>query len=282
MHALFVTDLDGTLVRFEDGSLPEAHRDAIARATDAGIAVAIATGRRRDSWRSDRHRLAGLRLRVSLSNGAVLLGEDNDAPLSVHGFEWEGALRLARTTGAGVHRLLAVTAPDAKAAHDCYVLHADGRVFEAPTPWREATHRAVTLDAALARPLVHAALHVATREQAEEIEHEARAIFAGQEVETHVVRSPGGGGALLEIVVAGGKGRAVRDLASELGIPLERTGAIGDDMNDGRLLDAAAHRYAVGGSVLAARRPDAIEVLKCDEGAVADALERFAREMSSY
>jgi hypothetical protein len=52
-------------------------------------------------------------------------------------------------------------------------------------------------------------------------------------------------------------------------------------MNDARLVDAASHRYAAGGSVLAARRPDAVAVARAEDGAVADALERFRSGLSA-
>lgn len=278
-RGLFVTDLDGTLLSFETRELPPRSRDAMARASEEGVALAIATGRRRGSYRADKHRLEGLSYRVSLSNGAVLLSPDNDSPSAVHDFSWEGALKLAALDRPGVHGLIAIAAPGAEHEPDCYVLRPDGRVLAAPAPWDERTHRPVGLEEPTSRPLVHAALHVVSRELAEELEPEAHAIFAGAPVEVHSVRSPGGGGALLEIVTEGGKGRAVRDLARELGVPFERTAAIGDDMNDARLLDAAAHRFAVGGSVLAARRPDAREVRTAEEGAVADALEFFVASL---
>ena len=288
-RALFVTDFDGTLVSFESGSLPDVNRRAIERATNEGVAIAIASGRRRGSFRKDRHRLHGLQYRVSLSNGAVLLAPDNDTPAQVHDFAWSGALRLAEIAGEGVHALLAIAAPQDelldcyvfRSRGDCHVFRSDGSLFAAGNPWKPETHVPARLEEATSRRLVHAALHVASRELAEELEPEARAIFAseGADVEVHAVRSPGGGGALLEVVVSGGKGRAVRDLAGELGIPFERTGAIGDDMNDARLIDAVAHRYAVGGTVLAERRSDVTVTRNAAEGAVADALERFLREL---
>lgn len=274
-RGLFVTDLDGTLLSFETQELPEASRLAMERASAAGIALAVATGRRRGSFRRDRHRLAGLEFRVSLSNGAVLLAHDNDSPARVFEMAWEGALELARLAQPGIFGLLAIAAP-VDDETDCFIVRPDGRVLAAPSPWEPESHREVGLDGMLERRLVHAALHVASRELADELEPEARRLFAGQPVEVHAVRSPGGGGALLEIVVLGGKGRVVRELAAELGIPLENTAAIGDDMNDARLLDAAGHRFAVGGSILALRRPDAREVRTAEEGAVADALEVFS------
>jgi len=284
-RALFVMDLDGTLVGFEDASIPEANIAALRRAHEAGVAVAIATGRRRSGFRRERDRLGGLAFRSSLSNGAVLLHEDNERAARVHEIPRTGVVELARLRAPGVRKLLAVLAPGEEAAADeppdAVVCLPDGRWMTSHAPWDQSTLREIDPASALERPVVHAALHVDSRELAESLEAAAREAFAEAAVEVHSVRSPRAGGALVEIVVAGGKGRAVIDLADELGIPREATGAIGDDMNDARLIEAAAFRYAVGGSVLAARRTDARPTRTCDEGAVADALVRFLDEVGA-
>ena len=47
MIRLLALDIDGTLLD-SDGRIPDANREAIARAIDAGVEVALATGRRYD------------------------------------------------------------------------------------------------------------------------------------------------------------------------------------------------------------------------------------------
>ena len=47
MIRLIALDIDGTLLD-SDGRIPDANREAIARAMDAGVEVALATGRRYD------------------------------------------------------------------------------------------------------------------------------------------------------------------------------------------------------------------------------------------
>jgi hydroxymethylpyrimidine pyrophosphatase-like HAD family hydrolase len=282
-RALFVMDLDGTLVGGDDAALPDANVRALRRANEAGVAVAIATGRRRSGFRRERDRLDGIAFRVSLSNGAVLLLEDNERAARIHEIPRAGVLELARLRAPGVRKLIAIAAPGEEPAAgeppDAVLCLPDGRWMTSHSPWDASTLREIDPASALDRPIVHAALHVDSRELAESLEEQAGEAFAGMDVEVHSVRSPRSGGALVEVVVAGGKGRTVVDLAEELGIPREATAAIGDDMNDARLLDAAAFRYAVGGSVLAARRSDATVTGTCNEGAVADALGRFLREL---
>jgi Cof subfamily protein (haloacid dehalogenase superfamily) len=67
---LLAIDIDGTLLD-SHGVLPEANIDAIARAIDVGVEVALATGRRYDFARSIFEKLRSP-LTLILSNGAVV------------------------------------------------------------------------------------------------------------------------------------------------------------------------------------------------------------------
>lgn len=70
MIRLIALDIDGTLLD-GDGSIPEPNRQAIARAIDAGVEVALATGRRYDFARPIFEALPGP-LTLILSNGAII------------------------------------------------------------------------------------------------------------------------------------------------------------------------------------------------------------------
>jgi Cof subfamily protein (haloacid dehalogenase superfamily) len=70
MIRLIALDIDGTLLDSE-GRIPEANRDAIARAIDAGVEVALATGRRYDFARPVFESLPGP-LTLIVSNGAIV------------------------------------------------------------------------------------------------------------------------------------------------------------------------------------------------------------------
>jgi len=266
---LFVTDLDGTLLDAE-GRVPEANRAAVARAEAAGVAVAVVTGRRRSTIGEIHAQLSPCRYRFSTSNGAVVLAADHASPEAVRDLPWEGVLEVARLPVARAARVLCITLPPTPAPGeempvDLAILEpASDRWWLAPKMAEPDGWRPADRDAVRAQPLLHVAVWVETREEAERIEPAVRAIH-GDRASVHSVTFPRTSTGLCEVVPRGGKGNAVQHLAQVLGVGPERTGAIGDDMNDGALLDAAAHRYAVGGSVLAARRSDA----------VADALDRF-------
>lgn len=70
MIRLLALDIDGTILDSE-GRIPAANRDAIAGAIDAGVEVALATGRRYDFARSIFDRLPSP-LTLILSNGAIV------------------------------------------------------------------------------------------------------------------------------------------------------------------------------------------------------------------
>jgi len=70
MIRLIALDIDGTLLD-SDGRIPDANREAIARAIDAGVEVALATGRRYDFARPIFESLPGP-LTLIVSNGAIV------------------------------------------------------------------------------------------------------------------------------------------------------------------------------------------------------------------
>ena len=86
-------DLDGTLLD-GSGEIPPRNLGAMRRAVDAGIALAIATGRRRSTYRREVARLDGIPHRVSCSNGAVLLAGDNEHIEIAHEIPWRGLVEV--------------------------------------------------------------------------------------------------------------------------------------------------------------------------------------------
>src|SRR5688572_18211497 len=70
MIRLLALDIDGTLLA-SNGQLPDANREAIARAVDSGVEVALATGRRYDYARPIFDQLP-VPLTLILSNGALV------------------------------------------------------------------------------------------------------------------------------------------------------------------------------------------------------------------
>ncbi len=76
MIRLIALDIDGTLLDSE-GRIPQANRDAIARAIDAGVEVALATGRRYDFARPIFESLP-VPLTLIVSNGAIVKTRDGE------------------------------------------------------------------------------------------------------------------------------------------------------------------------------------------------------------
>ena len=71
------------------------------------------------------------------------------------------------------------------------------------------------------------------------------------------------------------KGRALRRLCAALGIPLERTMAVGDSDNDVDMLEAAGFAVAMGNAVPRARAAAGVVTDDCDHDGVGRAVERL-------
>lgn len=284
MRGLLVTDLDGTLIDAER-RVPERNREAIARANAEGVAVAIVTGRRQSTIHPEHAKLTGLTYRVAASNGAVVLGPDNRSIEFVRPMDWDFIDELAESRDLREAPVVCITTgeqpalpPDAQP--DCFVLEGMSRRWTRTWRWSdpEAWEPSSRAEAHVQR-LVHVALHLRSRERAQELEPVVAAL-APEDTEVHVVTAPYSEGGLVEVVPRGGKAWALTYFAESLGLPREATAAVGDELNDAVMLDAAGHAFTVGGSVLARSRPAATEVSEAAAGSVADALDEFLRRLS--
>lgn len=284
MRGLFVTDLDGTLIDAER-RVPERNREAMAHAAEEGVAVAIVTGRRQSTLHAEQAKLDGLSYRVATSNGSVVLAADNLSFERVRPLAWDCIDELARAPELKDAPLVCITAGDepVRPPHsppDCFVLEGLTRRWLRTWRWSEPeTWEASSREEALSQRLVHVALHLPSRELAEELEGVVAAL-APAETEVHVVTAPYSDGGLIELVPRRGKAWALDYFAESLGIPAGATAAVGDELNDAVMLDAAAHPFTVGGSVLSRSRPDATEVGDAAAGSVADAIELFLERLS--
>jgi hydroxymethylpyrimidine pyrophosphatase-like HAD family hydrolase len=283
-RALFMTDLDGTLLGPE-GVLPDRNREAVLRALEQGIQVTVITGRRRSSILEKVYPiLEGLGLRIAGSNGAVVLAPDNFTVEAVHGVDWAIADQVAGWPELMEQDVIGILSPPLEPDNgipDCVVLEAGSRRWLTSwTPLEKQSLVEVDRRAVRTLPLVHLAVFADSRDEADRIVRLGRQRLPEQ-VSLHVVQSLYGRVALAEVVPRGGKGLALRHLMRRLGVPQHATAAIGDELNDCDLLDAAQHGYAVGGSVLAARRPEVERVCEAAYGAVADALLRFEAALAA-
>ncbi|MEM7243975.1 MAG: HAD family hydrolase [Acidobacteriota bacterium] len=277
-RGLFATDLDGTLLD-RHGVISQENIAAIRKATESGVMVAIVTGRRCSTMRPQYPALEGLTYRVATSNGAVILAPDNETPESFRQLPWSLVEELCTRESLMAAHVLAITAPRppdrSEVLPDCFVIEAGTRRWLTSwTPHMRETLVPANPMAAQQAALVHAALHLPTRAEADEAA-DFMARDLPPQASVHVVVSPSGQGALAEVVPKGGKSFALQYWQTQYGLTPEQTGAIGDELNDLDLLDAARHRFAVGGSVLAEQRRDASVVVPAEASAVAEALNRF-------
>jgi len=284
VRGLLVTDLDGTLIDAER-RVPERNRAAIARANEEGIAVAIVTGRRQSTIHREHEKLSGLSYRVAASNGSVVLGPDNLTLERVRALSWDCIDRLGEAPELRAAPLICITTGEGPALPphsppDCFVLEGQTRRWTRTWKWSEpsAWEPAERQDAH-SQSLVHVAFHLPSREEAEQLE-EVVVSLAPEDAEVHVVTAPYSQGGLIEVVPRGGKAWALEYFVESLGIPAGATAAVGDELNDAVMLDAAEHAFTVGGSVLARSRPNATEVCEAAAGSVADALDHFLRRLS--
>jgi hydroxymethylpyrimidine pyrophosphatase-like HAD family hydrolase len=286
-HALFVTDLDGTLITDRAAEVLARDRRAIREATEAGVVVALVTGRRQSAVQRIYAQLDGLVYRVATSNGAVVLRPDNVWPERVHALDWTALAPYVLRTEFAHATILWIRAPATgpdtdDGSPDCFVLEAETRRwFCSWTPYDRESYVPGEPPLGSSRPLVHLALRVETRGEADQLAVLLKKdLCREQPVSLHVVKSPVGSGALLELVPKGGKGLAIRHFVETLGISSSATAAIGDELNDCDLLEAVEYPFAVGGSLLASLKPDAVEVSQASEGAVADAIQSFRKSLN--
>ena len=71
------------------------------------------------------------------------------------------------------------------------------------------------------------------------------------------------------------KGAALKYLARHYGVPIERTCAVGDNLNDLSMVEAAGYGVAVGNAAQGLKRRAAYITVTNDEGAVARVIESF-------
>jgi hydroxymethylpyrimidine pyrophosphatase-like HAD family hydrolase len=279
---LFITDIDGTLMP-PGGVVPERAKRAIAAANEAGVVVGLVTGRRLRSALLLRRQLEGLSYRLAVSNGSVIVAPDLERPESVRTLPWQLAGELADHEALRVAPLIVVLAPprmtDSGDETDCLVrTSTDRHWMSSDRPLMANTLRPSTAPDEERRSVVHLALHFPDREQAIAAELELIPDLA-TDVETHVVAHPIAEGALLEFVPRGGKALAMKYFAMASDISPERTGAVGDELNDASLVDAAHFPFTIGGSVLAAHRPEFPTVGTAAEGGAGEALELFLEQL---
>jgi Cof subfamily protein (haloacid dehalogenase superfamily) len=272
---LLALDIDGTLLD-SSGQVPAANRAAVQRAIDAGIDIALATGRRYEFARPIFEQLPAP-LTLILSNGAIVKTRD-------------GRTLTRRLLPRDTARAILERTPDHRgSAAVIFDRPRDGQVVFQTIDWEHPRQRRF-LEAN--RPFV---AEVSPLEAAL-TEDPVQVMFTGpcetmRELFARLLwqSSAGGNGyavalteyrhtdfSLVDIVQAGcSKGSTLQDLARQRGISAAEVMAIGDNLNDLEMLTFAGQPVVMG---------NAVEDLKTrgwpvtgtnDEAGAAQAIETF-------
>jgi Cof subfamily protein (haloacid dehalogenase superfamily) len=272
MIQLIGIDVDGTLLD-SAGRFPQANRDAIHAAVDAGVHVALVTGR---SYPFARPVAQGLPGSVTLivSNGAVERGMD-------------GSTRQRRLLDKNVAR----TVLDDNAAHRAaaaLVFDRDthGQIVFETMDWshpgrkgywarnKSYIARSVPLEDALTEDPIQVMFNggfMAMRELAGLIRAQAHA--ATVSLTEYVDRDF----SLVDITSpTATKGHALESCARSLGLERDQVMAIGDNFNDLEMLEFAGTPVVMGNAVEPLKTRGFHETANQDEAGVAQAIRRFA------
>ncbi len=279
MIRLIALDLDGTVLD-SHGKLPDENRAAIARAIDAGVEVAIATGRRYDFARPIIDRLPAP-LTLILSNGAIVKRHDSSGG---------GETLLRRLLPCASARAVLAGAMEHRAsAALIFDRPREGQVVFEAIDWNDRRHR---LFYEANRPFVseQSPLEDALTEDPVQLMFTGgcaamRRLFHGLEA----AATPDDAGysvalteyehrdfSLVDVVQAGcSKGAALSAWAAGQGIPASQVMAVGDNLNDLEMLEFAGTAVVMANGIAALKTRGWAATASNDEAGVAQAIETF-------
>jgi len=272
MIQLIGIDVDGTLLD-SGGHFPQANRDAIHAAVEAGVHVALVTGR---SYPFARPVAEGLPANLTLivSNGAVERGMD-------------GSTRARRLLDKNVAR----TVLDANAGHraaTALVFDRDvhGQIVFETMDWshpgrqgywarnKSYIARSVPLEEALTEDPIQVMFnggYAEMRVLADEIRAQAHDVNVSLTEYVHRDFS------LVDVTSpVATKGHALESCARSLGLGREQVMAIGDNFNDLEMLEFAGTPVVMGNAVEPLKTRGFHQTGGQDEAGVAQAITRFA------
>ena len=309
MIRLLALDIDGTLLD-SSGHLPGANRDAIARAIDRGVEVALATGRRYDYARPIFEQLPGP-LTLILSNGAVVKQRDGrtlmkrllprevarDIILSVPQYRHGAAVTFDRPrTAQIVYQSIDWNHPR------------HGRFFAANRPYLAEVH---PLEDCLTEDPVQVMFTGGCAEMRELFTQLRAGLGAGtpspEGEEPSVCRSAGAAKraavvdeapnhrysvalteyefrdfSLVDVLQAGcSKGTALEEWSRRQGYVREEVMAVGDNLNDLEMLEFAGRPVVMGNGIVDLKGRGWTVTASNDEAGVARAVETFILRTAS-
>jgi hypothetical protein len=268
---LVAVDIDGTLLD-PQGKVTPRVREAVAKATAAGVIIVLATGRR---YRTSRAIAAdlGLSTYVIAQHGTHIRRTADDelvwsAPLD------EGAAREA----VGI---MAANGFEPRVFLDGYDRDVDFLIITpgaqpkemfgyTGTAWRVAGEVVVPEGTAIMEVASFGG-EAALGPAYEEIKRRC-----GERVGVHRINPPGAPYWCLEVIgPEAGKGNALLALAKRLNVKREETAAVGDDINDVDMVVKAGVGVAMGNAIAEVKEAAEFEVAANSEDGLAEALERL-------
>ena len=266
-YGLIVSDFDGTLVN-RDGTISDRNKQAIADYISAGGVFAISTGRMPEGI-IPRVKELGLKGFVSCCQGAIIIDIETEKRIIDGKIPYETTLAIVeKMEQMGLH----IHVYDDKG----YYSNMDD---EALKKYENAVKNKANL--VLDMPLSQfvrekelASYKVLAMVYPEENERILQELTACGFKDCTVTRS---GRSLVEVINAGySKGTAVEFLAEHFNVSIEKTVAIGDQLNDLPMIEKAGVGIAVFNADNALKeKANAVSPFTNEEGAVAWAIEQF-------
>ncbi len=260
---LIATDLDGTIVR-SDGTVSDRTRGALRAAEEAGLVVALVTGRP-PRWMKDIVEATGHRGIAICANGALVYDLHTETVIREHPMDVEVARKLTEALRSAI--------PDVT-----FAIERGGGTFGHESTYRprfEPPPDALVaeLDDLLTEPVIKV---LARHEHMSPDDLHATAMAVIADLAELVTVTFGGTDGLLELSAAGvTKAYGLERLAADQGIGADEVIAFGDMPNDLPMLAWAGHAVAVANA-----HPDVIDMAdevtaSNDEDGVAIVIERI-------
>ncbi len=264
---LLVVDIDGTLLN-RYGAIAAADREALARATAAGITVSLSTGRVIDACRNIFGQLA-LDGYHTFFDGALVANPDSGEEVYVQPVLPEVVREISEFV-RGRDMMLD--------------LYSATQFFVERENWSVEVRRSFfgleptigSIDRLWQRErIIKATVIVRTPE--ERAGFEAFSSHFGDRLNYSWTSTPAFPGADFINIIAPGasKGRALVELAAFLGVPLDQVAAIGDGSNDHSLLEAAGFGIAMGNASAELKAAADLVVADVEGNGVAAAVARL-------
>jgi len=262
---LLASDLDGTLVR-SDGTVSDRTRDALRRATEAGLLVAFVSGRP-PRWLHEIADAVDHRGIAVAANGAVIYDLRSETVIREHPLSPELLAEITEDVRTAFPAVRFGVEYGLEFGYEPGYRH-DWEM--SPSHDRQGNPLAPPRMADLAEIIKKPAVKLLAKDltaDADEMMLATSRLLAGRATVTHSSRL-----ALLEIAAAGVT-KATGLVAASHGVPAADVAAIGDMPNDVPMLEWAGHAYAVSNAHPAALAA-ADEVLgRNDDDAVAALIE---------